>query len=145
MKRARCDHHKKFAGLIDADRTFWRTAPTNARWRLNCRPTSEPPSAVTAVGRTKGGEAQEWPVGGVITMEIYEVELCHRGRWEQQEARFVAARDADEAAHKVTGRQLRSEGDAGRFGYASAGLAMEAHRPRCFMPSNGPSRPLHRF
>jgi hypothetical protein len=111
MKRARCDHHNNFAGLIDADRTFWRTAPTNARWRLNCRPTSEPPSAVTAVGRTKGGEAQEWPVGGVITMEIYEVELCHRGRREQQDARFVAARNADEAAYKVTGIQLRSEGE----------------------------------
>jgi hypothetical protein len=44
-------------------------------------------------------------------MEIYEVELCYRGRWEQQEARFVAARDADEAAYKVTGKQLRSEGE----------------------------------
>ena len=44
-------------------------------------------------------------------MEIYEVELCQRGRWEQQHARFVAARDADEAAYKVTGEHLRSEGD----------------------------------
>ena len=35
-------------------------------------------------------------------MDIYEVELCRRGRWEQQVARFVAARDADEAAYKVT-------------------------------------------
>jgi hypothetical protein len=43
-------------------------------------------------------------------MDIYEVELCHRGRWEQQDARFVAARNADEAAYKVTGIQLRSEG-----------------------------------
>ena len=50
-------------------------------------------------------------VSGEITMEIYEVKLCHRGRWEQQEARFVAARDADEAAYKVTGEQLRSEGE----------------------------------
>ena len=29
-------------------------------------------------------------------MEIYEVELCRRGRGEQQAARFVAARDANE-------------------------------------------------
>ncbi|HEY7245436.1 MAG TPA: hypothetical protein VH678_16325 [Xanthobacteraceae bacterium] len=44
-------------------------------------------------------------------MEIYEVELCRRGRWEEQHARFVAARDADEAAYKVTGEHLRSEGE----------------------------------
>jgi hypothetical protein len=44
-------------------------------------------------------------------MEIYEVELCQHGRWEQQYARFVAARDADEAAYKVTGEHLRSEGE----------------------------------
>ena len=50
-------------------------------------------------------------VFGEIRMEIYEVELCQRGRWEQQHARFVAARDADEAAYKVTGEHLRSEGD----------------------------------
>jgi hypothetical protein len=55
---------------------------------------------------------------GEIRMEIYEVELCQRGRWEQQHARFVAARDADEAAYKVTGKHLRSEGTAGRCGCA---------------------------
>jgi hypothetical protein len=43
-------------------------------------------------------------------MEIYEVELCHRSRWEQQHARFIAARDPDEAAYKVTGEHLRNEG-----------------------------------
>jgi len=32
-------------------------------------------------------------------MDIYEVELCRRGRWEQHDARFVAAGDADEAAY----------------------------------------------
>jgi hypothetical protein len=37
-------------------------------------------------------------------MDIYEVEVCRRGRWEQQDARFVAARDVDEAAYKVVGR-----------------------------------------
>jgi hypothetical protein len=44
-------------------------------------------------------------------MEIYEVELCHRGRWEQQHARFVAAIHAHEAAYKVTGQHLCSEGE----------------------------------
>ena len=44
-------------------------------------------------------------------MDIYEVELCCRGRWEQQDMRVVAARDADEAAYKVTGIHLRSEGE----------------------------------
>ena len=48
---------------------------------------------------------------GKSEMEIYEVELCQRGRWEQQYARFVAAKDADEAAYKVTGEHLRSEGN----------------------------------
>jgi hypothetical protein len=41
---------------------------------------------------------------GVITMDIYEVEVCRCGRWEQRDARVVAARDAEEAA-------LRSEGE----------------------------------
>jgi hypothetical protein len=44
-------------------------------------------------------------------MDIYEVELCHRGHWEQQPTRFVAAEDADEAAYNVTGEHLRSEGE----------------------------------
>src|SRR5262249_57246691 len=45
-----------------------------------------------------------------MVMDIYGVELCRRGRWELQDARFVAARDADEAAYKVTGEHLHSEG-----------------------------------
>ena len=44
-------------------------------------------------------------------MDIYEVELYRRGRWEHQEAHVVAARDADEAAYRVTGKHLRSEGE----------------------------------
>jgi hypothetical protein len=44
-------------------------------------------------------------------MDIYEVELCRHGRWEQQDARFVAAVNADEAAYKVTGEHLQSEGE----------------------------------
>jgi hypothetical protein len=45
-----------------------------------------------------------------MVMDIYEVELCRRGRWEQQHARFVAARDVAEAAYKVAGEYLHSEG-----------------------------------
>ena len=44
-------------------------------------------------------------------MDIYEVELCCRGRWEQQDARLVAAVNADEAAYKVAGEHLQSEGE----------------------------------
>ena len=44
-------------------------------------------------------------------MDIYEVELCRRGHWERQAARFVVARDAHEAAYKVTGEHLHSEGE----------------------------------
>jgi hypothetical protein len=44
-------------------------------------------------------------------IDIYEVELCSRGRCEQQDARFVAAGDADEAAYKVIGEHLHSEGE----------------------------------
>jgi putative NADPH-quinone reductase len=44
-------------------------------------------------------------------MDIYAVELCRRGRWEQRHARLVAAEDADEAAYKVTGQHLHSEGE----------------------------------
>jgi hypothetical protein len=44
-------------------------------------------------------------------MDIYEVDLCRRGRCEEQVARFVAAVDADEAAYKVAGEHLRSEGE----------------------------------
>ena len=43
--------------------------------------------------------------------DIYEVELRHRGRWDEEHAHFVAARDADEAAYNVTGNHLRSEGE----------------------------------
>jgi hypothetical protein len=75
-------------------------------------------------------------------MDIYEVELCHRGRWGQQDARFVAARDANEAAYNVTGSICAARANAGKFGYASAGLGTEAHRQSCFTPGDGPSRPL---
>jgi hypothetical protein len=44
-------------------------------------------------------------------MEMYEVQLCRRGRWDQQHWRVVAARDEGEAAYKVTGERLRREGE----------------------------------
>jgi hypothetical protein len=45
-------------------------------------------------------------------MDIYEVELCRRGRWQQQDPRFIAAGDADEAAYKVSREHLHSEGES---------------------------------
>jgi hypothetical protein len=44
-------------------------------------------------------------------MELYEVQLCRHGRWDQQRWRVVAARDEDEAAFKVTGEHLNKEGE----------------------------------
>jgi len=44
-------------------------------------------------------------------IDIYEVKFCSRGRREQQDARFVAAEDTDEAAYKVVGEHLHSEGE----------------------------------
>ena len=34
----------------------------------------------------------------IITVDVYEVERCHRGRGEQQEAHFVVAPDVKQAA-----------------------------------------------
>ena len=48
---------------------------------------------------------------GEIIMEVYEVQLCRRGHWDQQQWRVVAARDEFEAAYKVTGEHLRKEGE----------------------------------
>jgi hypothetical protein len=50
-------------------------------------------------------------LSGEIIMEMYEVQLCRRGRWDQQHWRVVAARDEGEAAYKVTGERLRKEGE----------------------------------
>ena len=44
-------------------------------------------------------------------LDIYEVDPWRRGRCEEEHARFVAAEDADEAAYKVAGKYLHSEGD----------------------------------
>jgi hypothetical protein len=62
-------------------------------------------------------------------MDIYEVDLWRRGRCEQQDARFVAAGDADEAAYKVTGEHLHSEGERRKV------------RARVRRPGNGSAPP----
>jgi hypothetical protein len=48
---------------------------------------------------------------GEVIMELYEVQLCRQGRWDEQRWRVVAARDEDEAAYKVTGERLSKEGE----------------------------------
>ena len=111
MKRARCDHHNNFAGFNRRGSNFLAHGADKCALATQLPPDQRTAQRRNRGGPNHGGEAQEWPVGGVITMDIYEVELCHRGRWEQQDARFVAARNADEAAYKVTGIQLRSEGE----------------------------------
>jgi putative NADPH-quinone reductase len=65
-------------------------------------------------------------------MDIYEVELCHRGRWEQQHARFVAASDADEAAYRVTGKHLRSEGERRKVRVRIRRLGIGSEPPKLF-------------
>src|SRR5262245_2909755 len=70
-------------------------------------------------------------------MDIYEVELCRRGRWEQQDARFVAARDADEAAYKVTGEHLHSEGERGKVRLRVRRLGNGSPPPKLFYAARG--------
>ena len=65
-------------------------------------------------------------------MDIYEVELCHRGRWEQEHAHFVAARDADEAAYTVTGKHLRSEGERRKVRLRVRRLGIGSEPPKLF-------------
>jgi hypothetical protein len=48
---------------------------------------------------------------GKIIMDMYEVQVCRSGRWDQQRWRVVAARDEDEAAYKVTGEHLNKQGE----------------------------------
>jgi hypothetical protein len=65
-------------------------------------------------------------------MDIYEVELCRRGRWEQQDARFVAAVNADEAAYKVTGEHLQSEGERRKVRLRVQRLGAGSPSPKLF-------------
>jgi hypothetical protein len=68
-------------------------------------------------------------------MDIYEVELYRRGRWEQQDARFVAARDIDEAAYKVAGEHLHSKGDRRRLWLRVRRLGNGSPPPKVFFAS----------
>ena len=68
-------------------------------------------------------------------MDIYEVELCRRGRWEQQDARFVAAGDAGEAAYKVARAHLHSEGDRRRIRLRVRRLGNGSPPPKLFYAS----------
>jgi hypothetical protein len=72
------------------------------------RPNCDGRHCVAPVFPLEASVQREYIVG---IMDIYEIELCRRGRWERQDARFVAAGDADEAAYKVTGEHLNSEGE----------------------------------
>jgi len=65
-------------------------------------------------------------------MDIYEVELCRRGRWEEQDARFVAAVDADEAAYKVAGEHLHSEGERTKVRLCVRRLGIGSPPPKLF-------------
>jgi len=65
-------------------------------------------------------------------MDIYEVELWCRGRWDQQVARFVAAGDADEAAYKVTGEHLHGEGERRKVRLRVRRLGIGSPPPKLF-------------
>jgi hypothetical protein len=70
-------------------------------------------------------------------LDIYEVELCRRGRWEQHYARFVAAGDADEAAYRVTGEHLHSEGERRKLRLRVRRLGNGSPPPRLFYAPGG--------
>jgi hypothetical protein len=65
-------------------------------------------------------------------MDIYEVELWHRGRWAQERAHIVAAWDADEAAYNVTGRHLRREGEHRKVRLRVRRLGVGSGPPKLF-------------
>jgi hypothetical protein len=72
-------------------------------------------------------------------MDIYEVEHCRRGRWELEAARFVAAGDADEAAYKVTGEHLHSEGERRKVRLRVRKLGNGSPPPKLFYAAWGGS------
>jgi hypothetical protein len=65
-------------------------------------------------------------------MEMYEVQLCRRGCWEQQRWRVVAARTEEEAAYKVTGEHLRREGQRKKVRVRVARLGNGSPPPTLF-------------
>jgi len=66
------------------------------------------------------------------TLDIYEVEPCRCGRCDEQDARFVAAGDADEAACKVTGEHLHSEGERRKVRVRVRRLGIGSPPPKVF-------------
>src|SRR5262249_4890352 len=77
-------------------------------------------------------------------MDIYEVEICRRGRWEQQDARFVAAEDAEEAAYKVTKEHLHSEGERRKGRLRVGRLGNGSPLPKLFYAARGGERSYSR-
>jgi len=85
------------------------------------------------------------------TMDIYEVELCRRGRWDQQDARFVAAGDTDEAAYKVIGEHLHTDGERTKIRLRvrrkrkpTAEVVLRYLRRRASDSKSGDEQPSHR-
>jgi hypothetical protein len=74
-------------------------------------------------------------------MDIYEVELWHRGRWAHEHAHLVAARDADEAAYNVTGKYLRSEGERRKVRLRVRKLGIGSEPPKLFCVGDGKASP----
>ena len=60
-----------------------------------------------------------------------------RGRCEEQDARFVAAGDADEAAYKVTGEHLHSEGERRKVRLRVRKLGNRSPPPKLFYAVRG--------
>jgi hypothetical protein len=68
----------------------------------------------------------------MANVDIYEVHPCPRGRCDEEHARFVAAGDADEAAYKVAGEHLHSEGDRRRLRLRVRRLGNGSPPPKLF-------------
>jgi hypothetical protein len=69
------------------------------------------------------------------SVDIYEVDLSRRGVWEEQHARFVAAGDADEAAYKVAGKHLHSQGERRKLRLRVRRLGNGSPPPKLFYTS----------
>jgi hypothetical protein len=71
----------------------------------------------------------------MTNVDIYEVDPYCRGRCEEEHARFVAAGDAEEAAYKVAGEQLHSEGDRRKLRLRVRRLGNGSPPPKLFYAS----------
>ena len=75
----------------------------------------------------------------MATLDIYEVDPCHRGDYDEEHARFVAAGDADEAAYKVAGEHLHSEGNRRKLRLRVRRIGNGSPRRSCFTPPEAAS------